>query len=114
MTLPHDAPTAVELLTAVREWMERDLFPIIDGRLQFHTRVAMNILDLVGREIALGPEQEKEHRATLDELGMNSDSELAAAIRGGSFDSELGRLLEVLRPSIENKLKVSNPRYLRD
>ena len=54
MTAPHDRPSAVELLEAVREWMEKDLMGGIEPRLQFHTRVAMNVLDIVSREIAMG------------------------------------------------------------
>lgn len=113
MTAPHDRPTAIELLEAVREWMERDLLPGIDGRLQFHTRVAMNVIDIVRREIELGPDQQERHRAVLDALGASDDAELAAAIRAGEHDSDLGMLLERLRPVIEDKLRVANPRYLR-
>ena len=51
MTAPHDRPTAAELLEALHEWMERDLLPGVDGRLQFHTRVAINMVDIVRREI---------------------------------------------------------------
>ena len=57
MTAPHDRPTAAELLEALHEWMERDLLPGVDGRLQFHTRVAINMIDIVRRELELGPDQ---------------------------------------------------------
>ena len=36
MTAPHDRPSSLELLEALHEWMERDLLPGVDGRLQFH------------------------------------------------------------------------------
>lgn len=49
MTAPHDRPTARELLESVREWIERDLAPSLEGRLAFHSRVAANILDMVSR-----------------------------------------------------------------
>lgn len=113
MTAPHDRPTAIELLEALKEWMERDLMPGIDGRLQFHTRVAMNIVDIVRREMELGPDQAGRHREALEALGASSDEELAAAIRAGRHDSDLGAVLEKLRPVIEDKLRVANPRYLR-
>lgn len=113
MTGPHDRPTAVELLEAVREWMEKDLMAGVDGRIQFHTRVAVNIIDIVRREIELGPGQESHHQEVLEAFGVNSDAELASAIRAGDHDGDLLGVLDRLCPVIEDKLKVANPRYLR-
>lgn len=113
MTSPHDRPTAIELLEAVREWMERDLMAGVDGRLQFHTRVAMNIIDIVRREIELGPDQESRHAEMLATFGVSDDAELAASIRDGIHDDDLEAVLRRLRPVIEDKLLVANPRYLR-
>lgn len=113
MTSPHDRPTAVELLEALKEWMERDLMAGVDGRLQFHTRVAMNIVDIVRREIELGPDQLSRHAQMLAAFGVSSDAELAASIREGAHDADLAGVLERLRPVVEDKLKVANPRYLR-
>jgi len=113
MTAPHDRPTAAELLEALHEWMERDLLPGVDGRLQFHTRVAINMIDIVRRELELGPDQEVQHQEVLASFGLNDDAELAAAIRDGAFDSNLVEVLSRLRPVIEDKVRVANPRYLR-
>jgi hypothetical protein len=112
MTAPHDRPTAVELLEALHEWMERDLLPGVDGRLQFHTRVAINMIDIVRRELELGPDQEVQHQEVLASFGMNDDAELAAAIRDGAFDANLVDVLNRLRPVVEDKVRVANPRYL--
>lgn len=113
MTAPHDRPTAKELLESVREWIERDLMPAVDGRLLFHSRVAMNVLDIVAREIELGPEQLERHELMLASFGVTSDAELGAQIREGQFDSQLVDLLQKLRPVVEDKVRVANPRYLR-
>jgi hypothetical protein len=113
MTAPHDRPTAAELLEALHEWMERDLLPGVDGRLQFHTRVAINMIDIVRRELELGPDQEVQQQEVLSSFGMNDEAELAAAIREGSFDSNLVEVLNRLRPVVEDKVRVANPRYLR-
>ncbi|CAB4596015.1 unannotated protein [freshwater metagenome] len=113
MTAPHDRPTASELLEALREWMEGELLPSLEGRLQFHTRVAINSLDIVRREIDLGAEQQLTHAEVLSTLGFGSDEELAIAIRNGDFDSNLISLLTTLRPIVEDKVRVSNPKYLR-
>jgi len=112
MTAPHDRPTAAELLEALHEWMERDLLPGVDGRLQFHTRVAINMIDIVRRELELGPDQEVQHQEVLASFGMNDDAELAAAIRNGAFDANLVDVLNRLRPVVEDKVRVANPRYL--
>lgn len=113
MTAPHDRPTASELLQAVREWMEQDLMAGVDGRLAFHVRVAMNMLDIVDREIALGAPMEARHEEVLRELGVTSDAELSNKIRTGEFDADFSRLLEILRPVVEDKVRVANPKYLR-
>ena len=112
MTAPHDRPTAAELLEALHEWMERDLLPGVDGRLQFHTRVAINMIDIVRRELELGPDQEVQHQEVLASFGMTDDAELAAAIREGAFDANLVDVLNRLRPVVEDKVRVANPRYL--
>ena len=50
-----DRPTAAELATAVREFLEAEILPTLDDhRLRFRTLVAMNALSIVERE-APGP-----------------------------------------------------------
>jgi hypothetical protein len=112
VTAPHDAPTAKELLEAVREWLDRDVIPATDGRLRFHARVASNVLGMVEREIELGPEQELRHRARLEQLGVADDAELAAAIRNREFDGRAEELRALLTESVLDKLAVANPRYI--
>ena len=113
MTSPHDRPNASELLESVREWLERDVLGAVDGRLQFHTRVAINSLNIVLRELELGVDQERRHREVMEELGFATDEELAQAIRRGEFDDRLPDLLKALSPIVEDKVRVANPQYLR-
>lgn len=108
----HDRPTAIELIESVREWLEKDVLTSVDGRLSFHTRVAMNSLDIVIRELQSQDEFDKAHADVLKKLLVESDLELSQKIRAGEYDDNLARLLEVLAPVIENKVKVSNPKYL--
>ncbi|MCU1393669.1 MAG: hypothetical protein JWM34_2097 [Ilumatobacteraceae bacterium] len=114
MVTPHDDPTAAELVEAVREWMERDLMPGTSGRLQFHTRVAVNVLAMVQRELELGSAQAVDHADRLQALGFADDAELAAAIRSGSLDDpEIAATVRaVALASVVDKLRVANPRYL--
>jgi uncharacterized protein DUF6285 len=114
----QDRPTAVELLDAVREFLERDVMPELEGRVQFHTRVAVNALGMIGRELVLGPELDAADIAELRELlGHEGDRrelecELAARIRDGSLDDERAGVVAHLRSSVRRKLEVANPRYL--
>ncbi|MGB0112013.1 MAG: DUF6285 domain-containing protein [Ilumatobacteraceae bacterium] len=112
MTAPHDAPTAVELLSAVREWIENDVMAATDGRLKFHARVAANMLGMVEREIELGADQEIAHLARLDALGASSDADLAARIRARDLDDRADEVRELLTASVIDKLTVANPKYL--
>ncbi len=109
---PHDAPNAIELLEAVREWIDRDVIPATDGRMRFHARVASNVLAMVEREIELGPAQAAAHEERLTVLGVADDAELAAAIRGRRFEDRADELRELLRDMVTDKLAVANPGYL--
>jgi hypothetical protein len=112
MTAPHDAPTSVQMVEAVREWLENDVMPAVDGRLNFHTRVAINMLAMVEREAALGEQQRVDHEHRLKEIGAVDDAELARRIRDGEFDDSLHDVMIVLKDSIRDKLLVANPKYL--
>ena len=112
MSEPHDVPTAAQLVEAVREFLERDVMAATEGRVQFHTRVAVNALNMVQRELEIGPAQAAAHRTALDRLGAADEAHLAAAIRGGELDDRRSEVVEVLRETVRAKLEVSNPRYL--
>jgi hypothetical protein len=112
MSGPHDMPSAAQLVEAVREFLERDVMPATEGRVQFHTRVAMNVLGMVERELALGPALAEAHAAGLARLGVSDEAALAAAIRDGSLDDKVGEVRQFVRDTVEAKLRVANPRYL--
>lgn len=111
MSAPHDAPTAMELLEAVREWIDHEVIPATEGRLRFHARVASNVLGMVEREIELGPAQEAAHRERLAQLGVHDDAELAAAIRARRFDDRAEEVRTLLAAAVADKLAVANPTY---
>ena len=112
MSAPHDAPSVAELVVAVREFLERDVMPATEGRVQFHTRVAMNVLGMVERELTLGPAQAEAHAAALAGLGVADEADLARAIRDGALDDRQAEVLAVVRETVRAKLEVANPRYL--
>lgn len=100
-----------QLVEAVREWLERDVLPATAGRLQFHSRVAANVLAIVERELDLGPAQRDAHLERLRRLGVASEVELAARIRDGGLDDRLDEVIEAVRASVVDKLRVANPNY---
>jgi len=116
----QDRPTAVELLEAIREFLEQDVMPAVEGRVQFHTRVAVNALGMLERELRLGPELAAAERARLGALlGHDADldaltAELASRIRDGSLDDRRDDVVAVVRDSVRAKLVVSNPDYVGD
>jgi hypothetical protein len=112
MTQPHDMPSAAQLVEAVREFLERDVMTSTDGRVQFHTRVAINVLGMVERELTDGPAQEAAHAEGLARLGVADESALATAIRDGSLDDRLDEVRQFVRDTVEAKLRVANPKYL--
>ena len=57
----HGRPTVAELVEAVREFLEHDVMAATEGRVQFHTRVAINVLGMVQRELEDGPAMAAAH-----------------------------------------------------
>jgi hypothetical protein len=91
----HDRPSAGELATAVREFLEGEVLPHVgDHRARFRTLVAMNALTIVERE-SPPPAQR--------------DPALARAIR--THGTSAGDLDE-LRADAEARLAVASPRAL--
>lgn len=114
MTAPHDIPDAAGLVEAVREFLEHDVMHATDGRVQFHTRVAINVLGMVERELGAGAAAADRHRAGLGRLGVADEGELAAAIRSGLLDDRLAEVAAFVRSTVEDKLAVANPKYRED
>jgi hypothetical protein len=117
----QDLPTAAELVEAVREFLESEIFPAVEGRKRFHTRVAMNVLAIVQRELEEAPAADARERARLAGLmpGVTGslgelNAELATRIREGSLDTGREDLVEHLRATVRDKLAIANPRYIAD
>jgi len=112
MVSPHDVPSAAQLVESVREWLQRDVLASTEGRLQYHARVAINVLSIVERELAVGADQHAAHAERLQALGVADDAELSAAIRSGALDDRLDEVRELVWQSVRDKLAVANPKYL--
>lgn len=104
-------PTAAELVAAVREFLEGDVVPAVDGRLRFHARVAANVLAVVERELAVGPDHEAALADRLAALGVADEAELAAAIRSGGVDDRWDEVKAAVWATVRDRLAVAHPGY---
>lgn len=109
---PHDVPSAAELVEAVREFLEKDVMAATEGRVHFHARVAVNVLNMVQRELEQGVDQAAAHAARLASLGVASEQELSEAIASGRLDDRLPEVVAVVTATVKDKLSVANPKYL--
>jgi aminoglycoside phosphotransferase (APT) family kinase protein len=109
----HDAPTAVQLVEAVREFLEGDVMGSTEGRVQFHARVAGRVLAIVERELGDDARAWRSaHAVRLADLGVVDDRELAARIRDGSIDDRLDVARAAVWDAVLAKVRVANPAYL--
>jgi hypothetical protein len=126
----QDRPTAIELLDAVRGFVERDVIPALDGTAKFHARVAANVLAIVARELALDEAQLVAEWQRLDALldpaplpagtaerraALRARTEtLCARIRDGEADAGPFRdaVLAHLSATVREKLAIANPKLL--
>lgn len=119
--MPFDRPSKHELVSAVREFMEDKLLPELQGHLGFNTRVAINVLKTVERELAQGETTSKETRLRLLQLLKNEDDTLSnrdlnqvlsEEINKRNFSYQDEMLTDHLWKTTMKKLAVDNPRYV--
>jgi hypothetical protein len=108
----YGRPTAAELIEAVADFLDKDVRSATgpDGRLadaglvNFHARVAANVLRIVERELL-------DDGVAPDLLGFADESELAMAIRAGDLDDRADEVLHALRTLVRRRLDVNHPGY---
>jgi hypothetical protein len=117
MSWLYGRPTAAELVAAVADFLDSDVRSATgpDGRLadagqvNFHARVAANVLRIVERELT--DDSAAEVTGRLAELGFADEAQLAAAIRAGTLDDRAGEVLPALRALVRHRLAVAHPGY---
>jgi hypothetical protein len=105
----HGRPTAAELVAAVAEFIEGDVREATGGQVNFHARVAANVLRTVERELL--DDGDAEARAALAGLGFDDEAGLAAAIRAGELDGRAADVTACLRTVVRHRLAVAHPGY---
>jgi len=116
--MPKGTPGMSDLLDTVREFMERDLLPAASGDLRFQCRVAINVLGIIMRELELAPAQHEAerqrlalllgHEGSIDELNR----ELARRMREGTMRDDTPGLLDHLRATSVEALRIDNPKWI--
>jgi Domain of unknown function (DUF6285) len=113
----QDEPTPVELTKAVADFLRDDVTPMISGHNAFKLRVAINMLDLVTRQLTQEQGSDAAESARLRQLlGMQGslgdlNRALAGKIAKGEFDLLTPGLSEHLWQTTMDKLAVDQPNY---
>lgn len=113
----QDEPTPIELTKAVADFLRNDIAPLISGHQAFKLRVAVNILDLVTRQMAREEGSDAKEverlRALLGVEGSVTDLNraLAERIAKGEVDLATPGLAEHLWATTMDKLAVDQPNY---
>ena len=113
----QDEPTPIELTKSVADFLRNDITPLISGHQAFKLRVAINILDLVTRQLKQeeGAEaREVERLRTM--LGVDGavddlNRALAERIAKGEVGLATPGLAEHLWQTTMDKLAVDQPNY---
>jgi hypothetical protein len=113
----QDEPTPIELTKAVADFLRNDITPMILGHNAFKLRVAINILDLVTRQLTLeeGSDAKEVERLTslLGTTGLVTELNrvLAERIAKGEVDLTTSGLAGHLWQTTMEKLAVDQPNY---
>src|SRR3954467_10661055 len=118
--MPAIQPDASALLDAAIDYLERELLPTLAGYHRFQCRVTVNVLAQVRRELALAPGHADAERARLVALLGDTGErerdalsrELAARIRAGDIALDDPELLDHLRQSLVEALRINNPKWI--
>ncbi|MET4272861.1 MULTISPECIES: DUF6285 domain-containing protein [unclassified Bradyrhizobium] len=113
----QDEPTPIELTKSVADFLRNEITPLISGHQAFKLRVAVNILDLVTRQLT---REEGSDAAEVERLrvllGMDGsvtdlNRALAERIAKGELDLATPGLAEHLWQTTMDKLAVDQPNY---
>ncbi len=117
--MPRSFPDATVILRAAVKYLEDELMPTLEGYHRFKTRVTINAVNIVRRELEMRDSQEASERIRLAALlGHDGDVErlsleLSERIREGSISIDDPALRAHIRQSLSDALEVNNPKWLR-
>ncbi len=115
--MPRSIPDASTLLSAAIIYLEQDLMPTLSGYHRFQTRVTINVLNIVRRELELRAAHESAECDRLTALvGDDGPIEslndaLCEMIRSAGIDSHDPNLWDHIRQSLAENLAINNPKW---
>ena len=118
--MPINFSSAPDLLAIVRDFVESDILrdPELNDEKRFNLRVAVNLLAVAERELRFGSAANAAEEARLsgfvgDEGSLEEKNRrLARAIREGAMAGDSSRLLDHLRRTTADALRINNPKWL--
>ncbi len=116
--MPVSIPPAADLLGAVRDYLDAEVLPGLHDDKWFNVKIAINVLALIERELRLGAQADSEDRTRLESLTRAHGSldeltaRLALAIREGAIAWDDPALLDHLRRTTADALRINNPKWL--
>jgi hypothetical protein len=118
--MPRSIPDASTLLTAAVRYLEQELMPTLSGYHRFQTRVTVNVLNIVRRELEMHEEHESSEHVRLAALVGHDRSvdtlndELCDLIRTDRVDINDPALRQHLIQSLAEALAINNPKWIAD
>lgn len=115
--MAQNRPSAAELIHAVKTFLKQRVAPRLAKREAFELMVALKSLDIVQRELELGPASAEAERARLVEILGHAGSvaelnaELAHRLRSGTLSLDDPGVVRHLRETTKEKLAIDQPGY---
>jgi hypothetical protein len=113
----YDPPSPPEILAAVARFLKEEVAPATTGHLSFQARVAANALEMMRRQLELGPQAQAHELESLRRLlGTDGDlaalnAELSRRIAAGEIDLATPGLADHLWATTLAKMAVDQPTY---
>ena len=115
----HDQPSVLELLQAVKSFIDESAAPQLKGHAAFHARVASNALATAMRDLEQRPAAETIEREGLAELLGPSGAHtlqalnrtLSDKIKSGEMTVQTPGLLAHLKRTAMAQVEIDQPRY---
>jgi len=115
--MAQNRPTALELLDAIRTFLERDVKPELADHTAFNMMVALKSLEIVQRELEQGPEFSEAERARLEDILdhdgtlVDLNAELTEGIRSGAIKLDDPAVKHHLIETTKAKVQIDQPKY---
>ena len=112
-----DIPRTDELLVSVRDFLRNDVMDETTGRANFLSRVAANSLDIVLRELTLGPVHQALELERLQALFQSEEGlealkrRLVTELRDQQISLDNQALQNHLRQTVVNQIAIDQPKY---